>query len=265
MAVITLLTDFGITDEYVGVLKGVICGINPGALVIDVTHGIAPRNVAAAAFTLKAAYRYFPQGTIHVAVVDPGVGTERDIVAVHCQGHLFLAPDNGLLAPILAEHAPVEGYRVENRGWFRHPVSSTFHGRDVFAPVAAHLSRGLPLKALGRPLKLHTLQPLDVQEPRFDPSGVLEGQIVGVDQFGNLITNISREHLSALGTGKLDILLGDRTITAMTRTYAQGRAGEILALIGSRDCLEIAINGDSASDALNLTHGAAVRIKVHGQ
>lgn len=265
MAVIALLTDFGLADEYVGVLKGVICGINPGAVIIDVTHGIAPQNVAAAAYTLKAAYRYFPQGTIHVAVVDPGVGTARDIVAVRCQGHLFLAPDNGLLAPIVLEHPSDEGYRVENQDWFRHPVSSTFHGRDVFAPVAAHLSRGLPLKALGRPLNLHTLQPLDVQEPCFDPTGALEGQIVGVDRFGNLITNISREHLSALGTGKLDILLGDRTITAMTRTYAQGRAGEILALIGSRDCLEIAINGDSASDALNLTHGAAVRIKVHGQ
>lgn len=264
-AIITLLTDFGLTDEYVGVLKGVICGISPSAVIIDVTHGIAPQNVVAAAYTLKAAYRYFPQGTIHVAVVDPGVGTARDIVAVRCDGHLFLAPDNGMLMPILKEHGPDEGCRVENQKWFRHPVSPTFHGRDIFAPVAAHLSQGLSLKALGRPLDFDKLQPLCVQGPRLDPSGVLEGEIVGVDRFGNLITNISSRHLSELGTGKLDILLGDRTIPAMTRTYAQGKTGEILALIGSRDCLEIAVNGESASDVLNMTHGEAVRIKAHGQ
>jgi S-adenosylmethionine hydrolase len=265
MAIITLLTDFGLTDEYVGVLKGVICGINPAAAIIDVTHGIAPQNVVAAAYTLKAAYSYFPQETIHVAVVDPGVGTGRDVVAVRCAGYLFLAPDNGLLAPILKEHAPEEGYRVENEDFFRHPVSPTFHGRDVFAPVAAHLSRGLPLNALGRPLNFEALQPLGVQGPRMDPSGVLEGEIVGVDRFGNLITNISSKHLAELGTGKLDILLGDRIITAMTRAYAHGRAGEILALLGSRNCLEIAVNGASASNTLNMTHGGVVRIKAHGQ
>jgi S-adenosyl-L-methionine hydrolase (adenosine-forming) len=261
MAIITLLTDFGLTDEYVGVIKGVICGINPAVGIIDVTHGIALQNVVAAAYTLKAAYSYFPQGSIHIAVVDPGVGTKRDIVAVRCAGYLFLAPDNGLLAPILKEHAPDEGYRVENENLFRHPVSPTFHGRDVFAPVAAHLSRGLSLKALGRPLDFDALQPLRSQGPRIDPSGVLEGEVVGVDRFGNLITNISSRQLSTLGTGKLDILLGDRIITTMTRTYAQGKTGEILALIGSRNCLEIAVNGASASKTLNLTHGEIVRIK----
>jgi S-adenosyl-L-methionine hydrolase (adenosine-forming) len=265
MAIITLLTDFGLTDEYVGVLKGVICGINPAADIIDVTHGIAPQNVVAAAYTLKAAYLYFPQGTIHLAVVDPGVGTTRDIVAVRCAGHLFLAPDNGLLTPVLMEHTPDEGYRVENENLFRHPISATFHGRDVLAPVAAHLSKGLSLKVLGRPLDFDTLQPLRAQGPRIDQSGVLEGEIVGVDRFGNLITNISSKHLSTLGTGKLDILLGDRTISAMTSTYGQGKTGEILALIGSRNCLEIAVNGDSASKTLNMTHGEVVRIKVHGR
>jgi S-adenosylmethionine hydrolase len=266
MAVITLLTDFGLTDEYVGVLKGVIHGINPVAVIIDVTHGIAPQNVATAAYTLKAAYSYFPGGTIHVAVVDPGVGTARDIVAVRCDGHLFLAPDNGLLAPIMNEISPDEGYRVENRDFFRHPVSATFHGRDVFAPVAARLSQGLPLKALGRPLNIDALQPLHVQEPRVSPAGVLEGEIVGVDRFGNLITNIGSKHLAELGSGKIDILLGDHLVTAMPRTtYAQGKPGEVIALIGSRNCLEIAVNGASASNTLNMTHGGVVRIKAHGQ
>jgi S-adenosylmethionine hydrolase len=265
MTVITLLTDFGLKDEYVGVVKGVICGINPSAVIVDVTHGIAPQNVMAAAYTLKAVYSYFPSGSIHVAVVDPGVGTARDIVAVRCGGYFFLAPDNGLLTPVLKEQSPDEGYRVENEDLFRHPVSPTFHGRDVFAPVAAHLSQGLPLKAVGRPLNFDALQPLCVPGPRIDPSGVLEGDIVGVDRFGNLITNIGSKHLAKFGTGKLDIFLGDRIITAMTRTYAQGKSGEILALIGSRDCLEIAVNGASASDTLNMTHGGVVRIKAHGQ
>lgn len=265
MAVITLLTDFGLSDEYVGVLKGVIHGISPGAVIIDVTHGIAPQNVVAAAYTLEAAYLYFPEGTIHVAVVDPGVGTARKIVAVRCHGYLFLVPDNGLLTPILKEHVPDEGYRVENQDLFRHPVSSTFHGRDVFAPVAAHLSQGLPLKALGPPLNFDALHPLRVPGPRMDPSGVLEGEIVGVDRFGNLITNISSDHLAKLGTGKLNILMGDRIITALTPTYARGGTGEIIALVGSRNCLEFAINGASASDTLNMTYGGVVRIKAQGK
>jgi S-adenosylmethionine hydrolase len=265
MTAITLLTDFGLEDEYVGVLKGVIHGISPTAVIIDVTHGITPQNVVEAAYTLKASYPYFPEGTIHVAVVDPGVGTGRHIVAVRCGGHLFLAPDNGLLAPIMKVHVPVEGYRVENENLFRHPVSATFHGRDVFAPVAAHLSQGLPLKALGCPLNFDALQPLRVQGPRFDPSGVLEGQIVGVDRFGNLITNIGSDHLAELGTDKLDILLGNHIIKKVGRTYAHGGAGEILALIGSRNCLEIAVNGGRASDTLSMTHGGVVRIKAHGQ
>ena len=263
MAAITLLTDFGLEDEYVGVLKGVIHGISPTAVIIDVTHGIAPQNIAEAAYTLKASYLYFPEGTIHVAVVDPGVGTVRQIVAVRCGPYIFLAPDNGLLAPVLKAHAPDECYRVENEDLFRHPVSATFHGRDIFAPVAAHLSQGVPLKTLGRPLNFDALQPLRVQEPRMDATGVLEGEIVGVDRFGNLITNIDGRHIAELGTGKLDILLGDRLITTVTRTYAHGGPGDILALIGSRNCLEIAVNGASASDVLSMTHGEVVRIKAH--
>ncbi len=262
MAAITLLTDFGIQDEYVGVLKGVIRSINPTVTVIDVTHGIAPQNVVAAAYTLKAAFPFFPEGTIHLAIVDPGVGTRRDIVAVRCAGHLFLAPDNGLLGPTLADRAPEAGYRVENESLFRHPVCRTFNGRDVFAPVAAHLARGLPMKALGRPLDFDQLQPLRVREPRIEPSGTLEGEVVGVDRFGNLITNIGSAHLSSLGPGKLQILLGDHTISGLADTYAQGAPGKPLAVFGSRDCLEIAVNGGSANQFLNLTYGEIVRIKA---
>ena len=262
MAIITLLTDFGIQDEYVGVLKGVISGINPGVTIIDVTHGIAPQNVVAAAYTLKAAFPFFPQGTIHLAVVDPGVGTGRDIVAVACAGHLFLAPDNGLLGPTLADHPPHAGYRVENENLFRHPVSRTFHGRDVFAPVAAHLALGLPMKALGRALDFEQLQSLPVRAPMMDAFGTLEGEVVGVDHFGNLITNIGRQHLALLGQGKFEILMGDYTIVGISDTYAQGSPGRPLAIIGSRDCLEIAVNGASASRNLKQAPGVIVRIKA---
>jgi S-adenosylmethionine hydrolase len=265
MAIITLLTDFGLVDEYVGVVKGVIRSINPSADVIDVTHGIAPQNIVAASYTLKAAYGYFPKGSIHVTVVDPGVGTVRDVVAVRCAGHIFLAPDNGLLAPILDAHLPEEGYRVENENLFRHPVSSTFHGRDVFAPVAAHLSNGLPLKTVGSPLDFDKLQLSPARGPRVDSSGELQGEIVGIDRFGNLITNLDSHYLSTLGTGKLDIFIRDRMITGVVRTYAQCGAGEVLAVVGSRNCLEIAVNGASASETLNSTHGDIVRVKAHGQ
>ncbi len=263
MAIITLLTDFGTQDEYVGVMKGIVISINPKATIVDITHGIAPQNVVAAAYAIKSAYPYFPQGSVHVAVVDPGVGTRRRIIAVRCNGHIFLAPDNGLLIPILKEGLPEEGYWVENKNLFHHPVSRTFHGRDVFAPVAAHLSQGIPLKALGRSLDPGRLQPLDVREPKIDDSGALEGQIVAVDRFGNLITNIDVNHISTIESSKIDIYIGDQIISTLADTYAQGARGELLAIIGARSCLEIAVNGASASEMLGLAPGGIVRIKAH--
>lgn len=263
MTVVTLLTDFGIQDEYVGVLKGVIISINPAVTIIDVTHGIAPQDVVAAAYALKAAYSFFPKGSIHLAVVDPGVGTQRDIVAVRSDGHIFLAPDNGLLAPILNEHSPEEAHRVENEDFFRFPVSRTFHGRDVFAPVAAHLSQGLPLKALGPALDPGRLRLLDVREPWIDDSGVIEGQIVSVDRFGNLVTNIGSDHLSAIQSGQTEVHVGGKVILGLVDAYAHGIRGEPLAIIGGRGCLEIAVDGASASNILKLSQGGIVRVKAH--
>jgi S-adenosylmethionine hydrolase len=262
MAVITLLTDFGLQDEYVGVLKGVIAGINPAATVIDLCHGIAPQDVVSAAYALKAAFAYFPRGTIHVAVVDPEVGSQRDIVAVACDGYIFLAPDNGLLGPILADASPQSGYRVENENLFRQPVSRTFHGRDKFAPVAAHLSLGLPLKAVGRPLAIDGLRMLDIGEPRMLSAGTLEGEVVAVDRFGNLITNIRSRHLSALGSGTLRTLVRGRIISNLAHAYVQDPADELLAIIGSRDCLEIAVNRGSAAELLHAAQGEIVQVKV---
>ena len=262
MAVITLLTDFGLQDEYVGVLKGVIAGINPAATVIDICHGIAPQDVASAAYMLRAAFAYFPRGTIHVAIVDPEVGSARDVVAVACEGHIFLAPDNGLLGPVLADAAPQSGYRVENQSLFRQPVSKTFHGRDVFAPVAAHLSLGLQLKAVGRPLEIDRLCMLQIPEPRMLTGRTLEGEVVAVDRFGNLITNIRSRHLSALGAGVLRVMVCGRTIPHLTSAYVQGSVDEPLAIIGSRDYLEIAVNRGSAAEMLQVAQGEIVHVKV---
>ena len=171
MGMITLLTDFGTQDEYVGVVKGVIIGINPKARIVDITHGIPPQNVTTAAYTLLAAFPFFPRGTVHMAVVDPGVGTQRRIIAASSDGHVFLAPDNGLLRPVLRAFPPDEIYQVQNEDLFRHPVSRTFHGRDIFAPLAARFSLGLPMKASGRPMALSEVQDLTAQEPRLTSSG----------------------------------------------------------------------------------------------
>jgi S-adenosyl-L-methionine hydrolase (adenosine-forming) len=265
MAIITLLTDFGTQDEYVGVIKGVIVGINSAVTMIDITHGITPQNLTSAAYALMAAFPVFPQGTIHMAVVDPTVGTQRDIVAVQCAGHLFLAPDNGLLAPILEAYPPEAGHRVENESLFRRPVSRTFHGRDIFAPVAAHLSVGMPLKNVGRPLDLSRLCPLAVAQPHRDSSGALVGTIVHVDRFGNLITNIGRRHLLELGSAKIDIQLGTHIIEGLAENYAQGSHGEPLALLGSRDCLEIAVYGGSAAALFENDQSRTVRVRVKTQ
>lgn len=263
MAIITLLTDFGLQDEYVGVLKGVILGIHPETRIIDITHNIQPQDIKAAAYTVKSAFRFFPQQTVHVAVVDPGVGSQRAIIAVACAGHFFLAPDNGLLSPLLVENRPDCVYRVENQNLFKHPVSRSFHGRDVFAPVAAHLSFGLPLKAVGPAINPKNLQPLNVRYPKIKYSGTLEGEVVSVDRFGNLMTNISHTDITELGTAKVVVMIGNTIIEKIVDYYAQGLHGEVCAIIGSRDCLEIFVNCGDAAASLNSGPGDVVQVKVN--
>ena len=164
MAIVTLLTDFGCCDEYVGVIKGVVLSIHPGASIVDISHDMDPQDVVGAAHVLRAAFSWFPQGTVHVAVVDPGVGTQRAILAARCDGHLFLAPDNGLLSPVLLSGSSVAVYAVENPALFRHPVSRTFHGRDIFAPVAARLAMGLPLTSVGPSIGADRIQSLGAMQ-----------------------------------------------------------------------------------------------------
>lgn len=263
MAIITLLTDFGLTDEYVGVLKGVILSTAPGVTIVDISHGIDPQDIIGAAHTLKAAYPYFPENTIHVAVVDPGVGTQRGIIAARCNKHLFLAPDNGLLAPVLQGDTSVRIHLVENKKLFRHPVSRTFHGRDVFAPVAAYLSNGHDLESLGPPIELEQIHPLGEQVIVRTGRGQIEGRVVDIDRFGNLITNIAAKDLSCFKGKQLTFAIGDHTIEGLVEAYAEGGKGGPSAIIGSRGCLEITIYSGNASHILKMGKGDIIHVAAH--
>ncbi|SHI78416.1 hypothetical protein SAMN02745216_00501 [Desulfatibacillum alkenivorans DSM 16219] len=263
MGIITLLTDFGLTDEYVGVMKGVILGINPKAKIVDLTHHIPAQSIRAASFLLKTSYAYFAPGTIHVAVVDPGVGSDRQILAVKADGHYFLAPDNGLLRPILDEAAEVEAVIVSNPKICLAQISRTFHGRDIFAPAAAHLSLGTPLEDMGSSISLEAMQHEETAREEQMPEQLL-GQIVWVDHFGNLVTTISKDGLEMFAQGRPweDMVVhvqGGEGLRILD-TYSEVGRGELLALIGSRGFLEISVNMGNAQEALYAGPGARVTV-----
>lgn len=261
MAIITLLTDFGTKDEYVGVMKGVILSIHPAAAVVDLTHEIAPQDILQAAFILDAATSCFPIGTVHLAVVDPGVGSARAAVAVRSAGHMFVAPDNGLLTLIIAKG--VDGVRrIENDHLFRKPVSATFHGRDIFAPVAAHLSAGLDFEILGPEISAESLVRVHPDIVERLGENKIEGCVVAIDRFGNLMTNITARTVEMLQRRfpdqKIGVLLGQRFIPTLHQTYSAVNVHQLLALIGSRGYLEISANMASAADQLGLGRGDRV-------
>lgn len=201
MSIITLLTDFGTEDEYVGLMKGVILSINPSAAIVDITHRIAPQNIAQAAFSLHASYRYFPDRSVHLVVVDPGVGTRRDLLVLKVRKHLFVAPDNGVLTLLLSETGIMTMVRVTNSEFFLKPVSRTFHGRDIIAPVGAHLSKGIDLRKIGEEINPTDAVRLDELQARTLENGGIIGKIVAIDHFGNLISNIESQKLAAVDVG----------------------------------------------------------------
>jgi S-adenosylmethionine hydrolase len=265
MGIITLLTDFGTQDEYVGVVKGVILSINPQATIVDISHQIAPQGILQAADTLKAAYRWFPEGTVHLVVVDPGVGSQRAIIAARYAGFMFVAPDNGLLNPLWEAQTPQTLVRVDNRDLFLHPVSATFHGRDIFAPVAAHLSLGFDLAALGPVVASSDLAMIQIQKPVWDRKhDDIRGNVTGVDHFGNLITNIDSAMIETFAGQhcgrRLIIFIGNSQIDGISSTYAERAKGILMALVGSRNRLEIAVNGGNAAQRFSTPVGLAVRI-----
>ncbi|MYB94248.1 SAM-dependent chlorinase/fluorinase [Candidatus Poribacteria bacterium] len=259
---ITLTTDFGTSDAYVGIMKGVILGINPDVQVVDVTHAIAPQDIYAAALSIHSAHRYFPEGTIHTIVVDPSVGSDRRAVICQTDRAFFVCPDNGILTYLLHEIENADGQlinavAIQNKAYYLPEVSNTFHGRDIFAPVAAHLSLGVPLANIGPPVEDLVQLPIPIHEVS---GNTIIGQIVKIDRFGNAITNISESVLAGIGS-TYEIRVGSTRLMRLNRAYAESGIGKPLAIIGSFGLLEIAINGGSAEVSLGLKWGDAVEIQ----
>ena len=259
-AQITLLTDFGTSDYFVGALKGVILSINPTIRIVDITHEIPPQDIESAAFTLLACYQSFPVGTIHVAVVDPGVGSSRRAIAASAAGQFFVGPDNGLFSYVFEREPPKSIVQLTNEKYFRHPVSNTFHGRDIFAPVAAALSKGARLDSFGSeisdPVNLESLTP-----PRLN-SGALKGRIIHIDHFGNCVTNFDKQALNGIESPSLRIKR--RRIAGIQQSYNEGkRDGDLFAIWGSAGFLEIAARERSAAKLLNSKRGDKVVLELN--
>lgn len=255
--VIALLTDFGSRDHYAGTMKGVALTICPDATLVDITHEVAAHDVLGGALELAASYKYFPPGTVFLVVVDPGVGSTRRGIAVDAGDYKFVAPDNGVLTVVLDEHAPRKVVELSERKYARASVSRTFEGRDRFAPAAAWLAKGIDVGALGRPAG--ALHRLDIPQPQVEDDRI-SGEVLRVDRFGNLISNIDRKTFNRLGADALDVQIGTFQVSKVVSTYADATAGEICALFGSTDHLEIAANGASAAAQLQLGRGAVVRV-----
>lgn len=269
-AIITLTSDFGLADAYVAAMKGVILSLNPNAVIVDVSHAIRPQRVEQAAFLVEAARPYFPADAIHVAVVDPGVGTERRGLALQTPLGVFVGPDNGVLSPALPEEVRratgegggrvplpegTTGVELTNPRYHRLPVSDTFHGRDVFAPVAAHISLGVALPELGEAVEEAFVLPPFRALRR--PDGSLAGRVVHVDVFGNLITDVRGEDLPP---GEITVEVRGRPIKGLRRTYAKGMG--LIALVGSSGYLEVALPGGSAAAETGADIGDPVAVRA---
>lgn len=254
--VITLLTDYGTQDVYAGVLHGVILGLDPRARVVDLTHQVAPQAVAQAAFLLESAAPFFPEGTVHVAVVDPGVGSARRILCARTPRATFLAPDNGLLTRVLATSSPASVRSVEAAHLFLPRVSSTFHGRDIFAPVAARLALGLDPAEVGPVVDDPVRLPLEAPVARGDR---IDGRVVHVDRFGNVITNIAGDGLGPVAAVRLGGVAIDGPAC---RSYADRPDGALLALVGSTGLLEVAATNGDAAARLGARPGDPVEVQL---
>jgi S-adenosylmethionine hydrolase len=258
--IITLITDFGDKSGYVGVMKGVILSTNPDCRIVDITHQISPQDREEAAFVLKSAYPFFPPETIHLVVVDPGVGSIRKPILIEAGTHWFVGPDNGVLSFAFLTEECKEVREITNTRYFLPRVSSTFHGRDIFAPVAAHLSLGVPAHALGEELKHCVL--LEALEPEI-LEGVIKARVVYADHFGNVISNISYTLFNAVVADKpFRITIGETVIETISPSYADAREGEIIALFGSSQQLEIAVRNGNCQRTLQIEKGAEISVSL---
>ncbi len=258
--IVTLLTDFGLRDPYVAAVKGVLLSLNPQLHLVDISHLIPPQDVFTGAFVLGQAYPFFPPDTIHLAVVDPGVGTARKAIIVSAGGQYFVAPDNGILSYVYSLSEEFTVYEITADHYFRKPICHTFHGRDIFAPIAGWLSKDIPLRQFGprleKPVRLKIPVPAKVRE------SVLQAAVLAVDQFGNLITNLRPADIPIYcgQEGSCKVLAGKREITSFRRTFGDGKPGELFVVHGSSGYLEIVMREGSAAAELGLKPGAPVGV-----
>lgn len=259
--IITLTTDYGTNDHLVGVLKGVILSINPEVNIVDITHSILAHDILDGALTLSQAYKFFPSKTIHLVVVDPGVGTARRPILVAGDTHYFVAPDNGVLSAIYDQSESLYVWNITSEHYFRQPVSNTFHGRDIFAPVAAWLSKSWQTASFGDAIT--DFVRFAIPKPKVS-GNTTKGIVLRVDNFGNLITNLTVEDVPALiaPDAKFTIRVGNAAVTKIVPTFAQGAAGETFAIIGSSGYIEICVNKGSAARTVGAGRGAEVTVEL---
>jgi S-adenosylmethionine hydrolase len=258
--IITLLTDFGTKDHYVASMKGAILNINPRCLLVDITHQVKPQDIEEAGFILVNTYSYFPKGTIHLSVVDPGVGGIRKSILVVTQHYFFVGPDNGLFTLVVQREKIKQVVALNKKNYFLSKISGTFHGRDIFAPVAAHLSLGVKPNAFGYEIK--SLKELGPRKP-FVKEGKLFGEILHIDAFGNVISNIDEEKLFRfIESRPFAIRAGRKVISGLKKGYWEGKKGEPIALLGSGGFLEISVREGNAQKLLKLKRGDPIVIST---
>ncbi len=257
--IITLCTDFGTRDGYVAAMKGIILGIWPDVTLVDITHEVSPQNVTEAAYILETTCPHFPAGTIHLVVVDPGVGSDRRAIALRTVRYVFVAPDNGVLASVVREDPATEIVSLEASAYRLPSVSNTFHGRDLFAPAAAHIARGVSLAALGPPVE--TIVGLESDSPRAIGRDRIVGCVAHVDRFGDLITDIPATMLDAARLSEYRVSVGQLTTLSIVGTYADAEVSEAVCLVGSHGRLEIAVRNGNAAQAAHADVGAPVLVE----
>ncbi len=258
--IVTFTTDFGLQDHYVGTMKGVVLNICPEAILVDICHEVPPYDIVSGALTIAAAYKYFPAGTVHVLIVDPGVGGVRRPIIAEVSSQTFVCPDNGLLSLVLDQEGDVAVRHATSDRYFLHPVSNTFHGRDIFSPVAAHIAAGVPVDSLGPLIKDYV--ELAIATPTL-AMGNIQGSVLKIDRFGNVVTNITPGHLvDAFGAGTPFVVrIAGCAISDIRTSYAGAPQGQLFAIFGSMGRLEISANQSSAAALLGVKPGTVVEVR----
>lgn len=261
--IVTLTTDFGLNDHFVGTIKGVILNIAPNADVVDICHSVQPFDILDAALTLAEAYNHFPVRTVHLVVVDPGVGSARRPIIASSDRHNFVAPDNGVLSLMYAREERLSVRHISSQHYFLQPVSNTFHGRDIFGPVAAYLAKGVDHEKFGP--EITDFARFNAPKPKAVDAKTIKGVVLKVDRFGNLITNFTPQDVPAMFEGKkFKLIICKKEITALKSNYAEGAQGEVFAILGSMGYLEIAANRAAAAQLTGGAKGAEVSISLEG-